>query len=109
MKRDLWNAMHKCIKCNDIMKKKELVVEGIKVRGWECTKCNETVLHPEDAQKMFVFNKLKKGLQVKVGSLGQSLIIRVPKEAAEFYEITKGRNITLKAEDFNKLELDVSS
>ena len=107
MKRDIWDAVHKCTKCKDIMKKKELVVEGIKVRGWECPICSETVLHTEDAQKMFIFNKLKKGLKVKVGSLGQSLIIRVPKEAAEFYEITKGKSITLKAEDFNKLEIDV--
>lgn len=59
MKRDLWKAEHKCINCNIIMKKKELIVEGIKVRGWECSKCNETILHPEDVQKMFIFNKLK--------------------------------------------------
>ena len=109
MNRDLWDAIHKCTKCSKIMKKKELVVEGIKIRGWECPVCKETVLHQDDAQKMFVFNKLKKGLQVKVGSLGQSLIIRFPKEAAEFYEITKGRSVTLKAEDFNKLEIDISS
>ena len=103
MKRDLWNAVHKCTQCSGVMKKRELAVEGIKVRGWECNACNETVLHPEDAQKMFVFHKLKKGLQVKVGSLGQSLIIRFPKEAAEFYDISKGKNVTLKAEDFHKL------
>lgn len=109
MKRDLWEAVHKCTECNLIMKKKKLLVEGIKIRGWECPKCNETILHPEDAQKMFVFNKLRKGLQIKVGSLGQNLIMRFPKEAAEFYHITKGKNVTLKAEDFNKLELDVPS
>lgn len=109
MTRDLWEAAHKCINCNVIMKKKELIVENIKVRGWECPKCNDTILHPEDAQKMFIFNKLRKGLSVKVGTLGQSLIIRLPKEAAEFYAITKGKSIILKAEDFNKLELDVSS
>ena len=109
MKRDLWDAEHKCTKCDIVMKKKEIIIEGIKVRGWECPKCNETVLHQEDAQKMFIFNKLKKGLKVRVGSLGQSLIIRFPKEAAEFYDITKGRSKTLKAENFNKLEIDVSS
>lgn len=109
MKRDLWDAVHKCTKCNGVMEKKELLVEGISIRGWECSKCNETVLHPEDAQKMFVFNKLRKGLQIKVGSLGQNLIMRFPKEAAEFYDITKGKNITLKAENFKKIELDISS
>ena len=109
MKRDLWYAEHKCTDCNSVMNKKELVVEGIKVRGWECPKCKDTVLHPEDAQKMFIFNKLKRGLQIRVGELGQSLIMRFPKEAAEFYKITKGKDITLKAEDFNKLELDIPS
>lgn len=109
MKRDIWDAEHKCVNCNLIMKKKEVVVEGIKVRGWECPKCNETVLHPEDAQKMFVFNKLKKGLKVKVGSLGQNLIMRFPKEAAEFYRINKGKDIILKAENFKRIGLDISS
>ena len=52
MKRDLWDAKHKCTKCNEIMKKRELVVESIKVRGWECPRCKEAVLHPEDAQKI---------------------------------------------------------
>lgn len=108
MKRDLWNAEHKCINCDVVMKKKKLVVEKISVRGWECPKCKETVLHPEDAQRMFIFNKLRKGLSIKVGTLGQSLIMRFPKEVAEFYKINKGEDIILKAEDFNKLELDVS-
>ena len=42
-------------------------------------------------------------MQVKVVSLGQNLIIRFPKEAAEFYGVTKGKKIILKAENFNKL------
>ena len=107
MKRDLWNAEHKCAICDKIMKKKELTVEGIKVRGWECSKCNETVLHPEDAQRMFVFNKLKRGLPVKVGELGQNLIMRFPKEVAQFYNIEKGEDITLRAESLKRLELDI--
>ena len=105
MEYDLWEAEHKCLNCNQVMKKKELIVEGIKVRGWECNNCKETVLHQEDAQKMFVFNKLKRGLKVKIGELGQSLIIRFPKEATDFYRITKGKEIILKAEDMKKIEL----
>lgn len=109
MKRDLWDAEHKCANCNQTMKKKELIVESIKVRGWECPKCKETVLHPEDAQKMFLFNKLKRGLPVKIGELGGNLIIRFPKEVAQFYNIEKGENIIVKAENFRKLELDIPS
>ena len=108
MKRDLWKAIHRCIKCDDVMEKKIFTIEGIKIRGWECSKCKETVLHPEDSQKMFIFNKLKKGLSVKVGELGKSLIVRIPREVAEFYNISKGREIKLKADTFNKMELDTS-
>ena len=107
MKRDLWNAVHRCTKCEENMKKKIFMVEGVEIRGWECSKCKEAVLHPEDAQKMFVFNKLKKGLSVKVGELGKSLIVRIPKEVAEFYSISKGGEIKLKADTFNKMELDI--
>ena len=107
MKRDLWNAVHRCAKCEENMKKKIFKIEGVEVRGWECSRCKEAVLHPEDAQKMFVFNKLKKGLYVKVGGLGESLIVRIPKEVAKFYNITKGGEIKLKADSFNKMELNI--
>ena len=107
MKRDLWDAEHKCTKCGIVMKKKTISMEGVRVRSWQCGRCKEIVLHPDDAQKMFVFNKIKKGIPVKVGSLGESLIIRFPKEVAQFYKITKGEEITLKAENPKKLELDV--
>ncbi len=108
MKRDLWNAVHRCTKCVETMKKKIFMIEGVEVRGWECSRCKETVLHSEDAQKMFVFNKLKKGLSVKVGGLGKSLIVRIPKEVAEFYNISKGGEIKLKAGSFNKMELNIA-
>lgn len=107
MKRDLWDAEHRCTNCNAVMKKKQMTIEGVRVRAWECKKCKEMVLHPEDAQKMLVFNKLKKGILVKVGSLGEALIMRFPKEVAQFYKITKGEEITLKAESQKKLELNV--
>lgn len=107
MKRDLWAAEHNCTNCNSVMKKKQMTIEGVKVRAWECKKCREIVLHPEDAQKMLVFNKLKRGIPVKVGALGEALIMRFPKEVAQFYKIEKGEEITLKAEGPKKLELNV--
>jgi len=107
MKRDLWNAEHKCTKCGIVMKKRKMVIEGFEARSWQCRRCKEIILHSEDAQKMLVFNKIKKGIPIKVGSLGESLIIRFPKEVAEFYKITKGEEIILKAENKKKLELDV--
>ncbi|MFH1072721.1 MAG: hypothetical protein V1743_04805 [Nanoarchaeota archaeon] len=109
MKRDSWDATHYCTHCHARMKKKELVIEGIKVRGWECPKCHETTLHSEDAQRMLVFNKLQKGLSIKVGSLGDSLIIRFPKEATDFYDIAKGKNVILKAKNYHSFGLEIES
>ena len=90
------------------MTKKKFVFGGVEVRGWECEKCGESDIHGKDAQKVLVLNKLKKGIPVKVGELGESLIIRFPKELAEYYNIEKGESLVLKAETDKKIEIDVS-
>ena len=107
MKRDLWEAEHRCTNCNSTMKKEFISMEGMKVRAWKCIKCDEIVLHPGDAQKMLVFNKIKHGIPVKIGALGESLIMRFPKEVAEFYKISKGEEVVIRAEDTKKLKLDL--
>lgn len=109
MKRDLWDAEHKCTKCNSLMKKKNFTIEGTNVRGWECVKCKDAVIHPEDAQKMLLLNKLKRGFSVKIGELGKSLIVRIPKEVANLYKLSKGEKITMKAESDNSIELEIAS
>lgn len=60
MKRDLWDAEHRCMICNNVMKKGLISMQGLKIRSWKCTKCSDTALHPEDAQKMLVLNKMKR-------------------------------------------------
>ena len=107
MTRDLWNARHSCTKCDAVMRKRVMTVEGVKVRTWECPKCKDTVLHPEDAQRMLMLNKLRKGLTVKIGELGSSLVVRIPKEIVKHYNLAKGGQVTVKAEGDNKIELEV--
>lgn len=97
-KRDIWKAEHVCHNCNIKMNKKKMIIEGMPIRTWECKKCKETVLHPEDAQKMLVFNKLKQGIPIKIGKLGEALMMRLPKEVTQFYHIEKGEDVILKAE-----------
>lgn len=108
MTRDLWNAVHRCTKCNSVMKQKQFSIEGANVRGWECTKCHETALHPEDAQRTLLLNKLKRGLAVKIGRLGKSLVVRIPKEMAQLYKLSKGENVMVKAGTEKSIELQVS-
>ncbi|MCK4589599.1 MAG: AbrB/MazE/SpoVT family DNA-binding domain-containing protein [Nanoarchaeota archaeon] len=105
IRKDTWQARHTCTHCEIPMEKKKIIIEGIEIRGWECSKCKETVLHSEDAQKMLFLNKLKRGIKVKIGELGQSLIIRFPKEVVDFYKIKKGEDLTLRAEDMKRIEL----
>ena len=107
MKRDIWEAEHFCHNCNVKMVRAKVTIEGMPVRAWECGKCKETVLHPDDAQKMLVFNKLKQGIPVKVGKLGEALMVRIPKEFAQFYSIEKGAGLVLKGEDKSKFEVEV--
>ena len=108
MKRDIWEAEHLCQNDNCKMGKAKVVVERMSVRAWKCPKCNETVLHPEDAQKMLVFNKLRHGIPVKVGKLGEALMVRIPKEFAQFYSIEKGGGLILKGEDESRFEVKVA-
>lgn len=107
MKRDLWEAQHTCTHCYLAMEKTTFTIDGFTIRGWECSRCQESVLHTEDAQKMLTFNKLKQGLSIKVGELGNSLILRVPKEVAAFYHIDKGEEVILKAEDNSNFKIEV--
>ena len=105
MKRNIWEAEHFCQNDNCKMGKAKVVVEGMVVRAWACPKCNETVLHSEDAQKMLIFNKLRHGIPVKVGKLGEALMVRIPKEFAQFYSIQKGGGLILKGEDESSFEV----
>ena len=109
MKRDLWDAEQVCSSCNKKMAKTKVSIEGMQIRAWECKACKETVLHPEDAQKMLIINKFRKGIPVKVGQLGEALMIRFPKEFAELYKIEKGKDLVLRADKESTFEVSVNS
>lgn len=107
MKKDLWDAIHQCTTCSKEMKKKMFKMEGINIRGWECPQCKDSVLHPEDAQHMFLLNKLKKGLLIKIGALGNSLVVRIPKEIENLYKLSKGEQITMKMDSMKKIGIEI--
>lgn len=98
MKRDLWEGNPKCMKCKKMMKKGEVSLSGFRVRAWKCS-CGEELLHPVDAENVFLFNKLKsKKLKASVGISNKSFIIRIPKEVAETYKLRKGEKLAIKLE-----------
>jgi Antidote-toxin recognition MazE, bacterial antitoxin len=99
------NEKMKCIKCDGFAKETTLVVDGFKMRAWKCDKCEEEYLHPEDAQRALILNKYKKGKKIKVGMLGESTIVRIPKELAQALGLTKGAAIKIKSKDAKHIEL----
>lgn len=96
----------KCLKCKVMMKNEIFNIKGFKVRGYKCPKCKDEVYFGDDLNKVLVYNKLKKGIPVKVGVLGSSLVMRIPKEVSEALDIKKGRKVVLKIKD-NELVVGV--
>lgn len=91
----------KCWECKLIMKKVEETFHGFSVEGWKCPKCQEIVFDEAVIQPILQYNKLqqsKQGLTVKVGVLGKSKILRIPKVAEQIYSITKGEKVTFSLE-----------
>ncbi|MBU2638840.1 MAG: AbrB/MazE/SpoVT family DNA-binding domain-containing protein [Nanoarchaeota archaeon] len=65
---------------------------GFKVRGWKCRKCREEFLDPRGVAPILKLNKLIKenALKTKIGVVGNSMTLRIPKPLAEAYNLHKG-------------------
>ncbi len=92
--------------CGSFAVKGTLTYKKYSVRGWVCKKCGEKYIHPQDSMKISVFEKLKKkNFAIKVGTLGSSFVIRIPKEFAAIYSIEKGRQVILKPESLRNIQI----
>ena len=90
-----------CVKCGKSMKTATELFHGFPIKGWKCPGCGEVVFGEKELQPILQYNKLRatgKGVAVKVGSLGNSTIIRVPKVAEQLYGICKGETVRLSLE-----------
>ena len=89
-----------CWKCNIVMKRIIDNFQGFKVNAWQCTKCRDIVYDEVDIQPILKYNKLKTSRKVtsKVGVLGKSKILRIPKSIERIYNITKGKMIEFELE-----------
>ncbi|MBI2076126.1 MAG: AbrB/MazE/SpoVT family DNA-binding domain-containing protein [Candidatus Aenigmarchaeota archaeon] len=88
------------------MKKAEVSLSGFRVRAWRCS-CGEELLHPIDAEKVFLFNKLKdRKIEASVGMSNRSFIIRIPKEIAETYKLQKGEKLEIVPETPKKFLIE---
>jgi hypothetical protein len=78
--------------CGEIAKESHTNIEGYKVRSWKCKKCGEEYIDSGDAEFVLLASKTRKHpIKARVGVLGESYIIRIPKEIAELMHIAKGK------------------
>lgn len=102
-----YNKKIRC-ECGKWAKPKTFNVEGFWVRGWQCPKCDR-IEYSDDINRVLMINKLKKQhLRVKVGVLGQSKIVRMPKELLEVVDLAKGETIDIYPESPRKIAIEVS-
>ena len=95
-----------CFRCGSSMKPNSIKLGDISVRSWRCPKDGEEILHPRDAQKALLINKIKKrGLELKIGILNNAPYLRFPKGFFAFFQ--KGDEVIVKvvSEKVIKLEL----
>ncbi|MBI3413136.1 MAG: AbrB/MazE/SpoVT family DNA-binding domain-containing protein [Candidatus Aenigmarchaeota archaeon] len=89
--------------CGKKARQAAIKYKGYEVRGWKCS-CGNDYIHPEDSLKVSKLEK-SKGVEVKVGLLGDSVIIRIPKELSEIYGIRKGSTLKLVPEGLSRIEI----
>jgi hypothetical protein len=91
--------------CGEWAKPHKFHIEGFIVRGWKCPKCEEEYFSG-DIEKVLLLNKLKKHpLAVKVGKLGESKIIRIPKEIGIAVGLKVGKEVLIYPEDQKSIKI----
>ncbi len=89
--------------CGKMAARSSLRYKGYKVRSWKCS-CGKTYIHPEDSLKISKLEKTKK-VKVKIGVVGQSLVIRIPRDLSEIYSLEKGKEVELVPEDLETIKI----
>ncbi|MBI5000263.1 MAG: AbrB/MazE/SpoVT family DNA-binding domain-containing protein [Euryarchaeota archaeon] len=98
MKDELKKEKIRCT-CGKWTRPKHFNMEGFKVRGSECPSCGEVYFNIEDANKVFVYNKIKKAaLTGKVTKAGNSYVLRLPKALVDALGLSINSTITISVE-----------
>jgi len=98
----------KCV-CGETAMPTKTNIEGFTVRAWRCKKCGEEYIDSGDAEFVLLYKKMQKHpVNAKIGVLGNSYIIRIPKEIAEIMHLKKGKKAQLKLKDPNSITVSVT-
>lgn len=105
-KKPLTEQKLKC-DCGEWASPKTFKVEGFKVRGWFCKKCKE-IWYSDDINQVLMMNKLKKQpIAVKVGRLGESQIVRIPKDICTAVGLKVGKKVLVYPNSRDTIEIKI--
>jgi len=90
----------KC-ECGEVMEKKRVEVAGILSEGYQCPKCGEVEFTEKQMRKILAQKEklLKIAVTRKIGLVGGSLVIRIPKSVEEALNLEKGEDVKIIVED----------
>lgn len=105
-KTNSWNEIP--CECGDMASRSSVKYKDYEVRGWTCRKCRKEYIHPEDSLKISRLEALKKSnVRVKIRTVGQSLVITLPKKISELYGLEKGETVRLSPDGMKKIEINL--
>ena len=81
--------MDKCALCKGALKKHSEVSDSIRINGWKCMKCGETFFPSSEILRWEILTGRRKNVR-KIGKIGDSLAVRIPKILAESFGIKEG-------------------
>jgi hypothetical protein len=94
--------------CGGLARPSHTKVDGYKIRSWKCPRCDEEYLDSGDAEFVLLAKKMKrKPITAKVGILGDSFIVRIPRDLAEFLGLKKGDNARITLTGPRQIQISV--
>jgi DNA-directed RNA polymerase subunit M/transcription elongation factor TFIIS len=82
--------IRKCIECGGRLEKVSVKREGVSLEAWKCSKCGEEYYSSEQVTKYEIMTgKMKKYVR-KARIIGMSIVVTIPKELTEKYDIDQG-------------------
>ncbi len=90
----------KC-ECGEVMEKKRVEVAGILSEGYKCPKCGEVEFTEKQMRKMLAQKEklLKIAVTRKIGQVGGSLVLRIPRSVEEALNLEKGEDVKIIVEN----------
>jgi YgiT-type zinc finger domain-containing protein len=109
--------LKKCPMCGGgalVRKKVDETMFGVKLGrfpAWVCNRCGESFTDENTTQSIIDHAKQKGiwglGKKVKVVKSGNSLVVRIPKEIADFMKLEKGQELFIRPDGKSKITVEV--